>query len=253
MKNPRFGKTFWLCSSFGLLLVLAAMLPSAMAQIFSQDLTIHATTTSSGMGGRGGGTTTTTDYYSKNAMKMSSSDGKEHIIRFDLEKIVSVDHKAKTYTEMTFPQMQETLNKVGASGGANQQQLEAMRKIMGQVATSFTVTPEGPGEVIAGYPTEKYLIKGPMDMEIWAAASLKIPTTYYDVLKLQMPSNPMFDMKGLYEQMKKISGIPLKSVTTVKMMNMESTTTKIVTSIEKGAVPDSVFETPAGYKLMPRK
>ena len=124
---------------------------------------------------------------------------------------------------------------------------------MGQAAASFTVSKQGPGEAIAGYATEKYLIQGPMEMEIWAAPDLKIPATYYDVMKLQMPANPMFDMGKLYDEMKKISGITLKSVMTMKMMNMEMKTTKVVTSVEKGSIPASVFEVPAGYKLVQAK
>jgi len=59
---------------------------------------------------------------------------------------------------------------------------------------------------------------------------------------------PMFDMRKMYDEMKKISGIPLKTVTIIKMMGNEMKTTRVVTSIEKGTIPASVFEIPAGYK-----
>ena len=72
-------------------------------------------------------------------------------------------------------------------------------------------------------------------MEIFAASDLKLPPAYYDVMKFRMPSMPMFDMGKMYDEMKKISGIPLKTVTTMKMMGNEMKTTKVVTSIEKGA------------------
>lgn len=241
-----------LFSSLAFLLAAAIASPDAKAQIFSQDLTMHSTTTSSGMMGRGGGTTTSTDYYSKNAMKTSSSDGNDTIIRFDAEKIINIDNKKRTYSEMTFKQLQEMMSKLGSEMSADKEQMEMMKKVMGQMATSYSVTKQGPGEEIAGYATEKYLIQGPMQMEIWAAPSLKIPTAYYDVMKLRIPPNPMFDMRKLYDEMKKISGLTLKTVMTMKMtmgqMNMESKTTKIVTSVEKGSIPASVFEVPAGYK-----
>jgi hypothetical protein len=238
---------------FGLLLVFLAPSPEARAQFFTQDLTMHSTTNSSGMMGRGGGTTTETDYYSKNAMKTSSSDGNDSIIRFDTEKVISIDNKRKTYTEITFKQLQEMLDKMAGEMKMEPGAMEAMKKMMGQTATSFTVTKVGPGEEIAGYPTDKYLIKGPMDMEIWAAASLKIPAEYYDVLRLRTPANPMFDMGKMFEEMKKISGIPMKTVTTIRMMGNEMKTTKVVTSVEKGSIPASVFEVPAGYKLVEAK
>jgi hypothetical protein len=237
-----------LVSALSLMLICASQ--NANAQIFSQDLTMHATTTSSGMAGRGGGTFNSTEYFSKNAMKTTSSTGNDIIIRFDSEKIITIDNQKKTYTEMTFKQLQDMINSAGAQMGQNPQAMEQMRKMMGQGNAAVTLNKEGPGENIAGYPTQKYLISGPMEMEIWSAPGLKIPTSYYDIMKMQMPSNPMFDMKALYEEMKKIDGMTLKSVMTIKMMNMEMKTTRVVNSIEKGAIRASVFEVPAGYKLV---
>ncbi len=248
-------RTALLCAVCIFVLALASFSPDANAQIFSQDLTMHSTTTSSGMMGQGGGTTTGTEYYSRNAMRMNQSDGKDTIIRFDSEKIINIDNNKKSYTEMTFAQLEQMLNKMGEQLGAqlgkNSAQLEAAKKMLGLTDASVSVTQEGEGETIAGYTTDKYLVKlGPIEMEIMAAPSLKIPSTYYDVLKIQAPPNPIFDMKQLFDEMKKIEGIPLKTTIIVKVMNMEMKTDKSVTSIEKGAVPASVFEIPEGYTLV---
>jgi hypothetical protein len=231
------------------ILAPAGLSPDANAQIFSEDLTMHSTTTSSGMMGRGGGTTTETDYYSKNAVKMATSDGTDTIIRFDSKTLVTIDNKKKTYTEMTFEQMQQMLNKLGAQLGQNAEQMEAAKKMMGLSDTSVSVSKAGAGETIAGYSTEKYLVTmGPITVEIMAAPSLKVPGAYYDALKIQAPANPIIDMNQLFDEMKKIDGIPLKTLTSIKVMNMEMKTSKVVDSIEKGAVAASVFEIPAGYK-----
>jgi hypothetical protein len=234
-----------------LLLICASR--NANAQIFSQDLTMHSTTTSSGMAGRGGGASTGTDYYSKSALKTSSSDGNDTIIRFDAEKIITIDNKKKTYTEMTFKQLQDMLSMLGSGMGADREGMEQMKKMMGQVDSAITLSKQGPGEDIAGYATEKYLLTGPIQMEIWSAPNLKIPAAYYDVMKIQMPPNPMFDMKKIYDEMKKINGMALKTVMTIKMMNMEMKTTKVVNSVDAGAIPASVFEVPSGYKLVAQK
>ncbi len=85
-----------------------------------------------------------------------------------------------------------------------------------------------------------------------AAIDLKIPAAYYDVLKMRMPSIPMFDLKKMFDEMKKIEGFPLKTVQSmnIEMMKMEIKNTKVVTSIEKGALPASIFEIPEGYTLV---
>ena len=155
--------------------------------------------------------------------------------------------------EMTFKQMQDRAAMAGKEMKGNPEAMAAMKKMMGSVIDSFKVIKEGPGEQIAGYATEKYLIQGPADMEVWAAPNLKVPAAYYDVLKFQMPPNPMFDMNKLYDEMKKVDGIPMKTVTSIKMMGMEMKTTQVVTSVDKGVIAPSLFEVPAGYKLVQQK
>jgi len=242
--------------SAAVLAILLAIPTWASAQIsalFSSDLTLHETTTGSGMMGKGGGTQTVTNYFSRSAMKRESSDGNDMIILFDKGTIISIDNKKKTYTETTMQELQAIFDKVGAEMDKNKEAMEAMKKMMGQAAGSFTVTKVGPGGNIAGYATEHYLIAGPMEMEIWAAPELKMPELYYDALKMRIPRNPMFDMGKMYDEMKKINGMALKSNTTIKMMGQEMKTSTVVTAVEKGSIPASKFEVPAGYKSVPNK
>jgi hypothetical protein len=222
----------------------------------AQDITIHETTTSTGMAGRGAsGNTTQTRYISSNAMKNVSSSGLDSIIQFSEGKIITIDNSKKTYSEITFQQMNDLLAKMTATQESeeNAEAMAAMRGLMGQLSDSITVTKAGPGENIAGYATEKYLIAGMLNMEIQAAPALKMPTLYYDAMKMQAAKNLMFDMNKIYDEMKKIEGTPLKTVITMKMMNMEMKTTTLVTSVEKTPIPASVFQVPAGYKLVAAK
>jgi hypothetical protein len=253
MKNGRKAITILVSWAFVLALHMTIMLPASGAQIFSQDLTMHSTTTTSGTHAKGAAfqnpAIVAAEYYSKNAIKTSSA-GNDSIIRFDVEKIISIDNKNKTYREMTFKQAQELLSKASTDlGNISREEMELFRKMMGPVATAFTIEKAGRGESIAGYATDKYLLKGPMDAEIWAASGLKLPAVYYDAMKMQAPNTPLYDLKVLYEEMKKIGEIPLKSIISIKMMGVEMKITKIVTSIEKGPIPASIFEIPAGYKL----
>jgi len=228
------------------LLVLARMSVNAAPQgFFTGDLTVHQTQTASG--GRGGEqTSTVTTYLSGNVMKTSSSDGNDSILRLDEGKLILIDNKRKTYSETTFQQLQEMMDK--AMGGQKELPAE-VAKMMGASTSPMTVTKVGPGENIAGFPTEKYLVKGPIEMELWAAPGLKLPAQYYDAIKLRMPRNPLFDFGKLYDEMKRIDGMPVKQVMTMKMMmGMEMKTTTVVTGVDKGAIPKTTFDVPAGYK-----
>jgi len=236
-----------------LALTLVLAIGGQVSSAFGQDLILHQTTTSPGMRGGAPRTTTSTHYLSSKAMKIVSSDGHDSIIQFDTGKIITIDNKQKTYTEMTIEQLNQMLSKQTAEMGMDKEKLEQMRKMMGTTSDSFSVTKVGAGETIAGYATEKYLVKGPMEMEIHAAPDLKLPTLYYDAMKMRMQRTPLFDMSKLYDEMKKIKGYVLKTVTTTRMMNMEMKSATVVTSVEKGSIPASTFEVPAGYKEVPMK
>jgi hypothetical protein len=230
--------------------VAACLLQPASAQllpVMSQGLTMTETTTASGR------TTTSTNYFSGNATKRSSSEGQDSIIRFDQEKIITVDHKRKTYSEMTFKQLQEMMAKIASAMPQDAEAMAAIKKMMGGSSAPLTVSKQGPGETIAGYATQKYLVTGPMEMEIWAAPELKLPAAYYDAIKMRLPSNPVLDLGKMYDAFKQIDGMAMKSVVKMKMMSMSITTTTEVTSVQKGAIPPATFEVPAGYKLVQEK
>jgi len=224
------------------------------APFFAQDLTLHQTTTSTGKspGGENKPAQVTT-YFSRDAMRSSSGESYDTIIRFGEGKMITIDHKKKTYTELTLQELQDKLSKIGEEMGKNKEGMEAMKRLMGQTVGEMTVTKLGPGESIAGYTTEKYVIKGPMEWEVWAAPDLKVPGAYYDAMKLRVPANPMFDMRKVYDEFKKINGMTVKTVMTMNMMGMSSTTTTVVNSVDKAPIPPSTFQVPDGYKLAPAK
>ena len=169
-------------------------------------------------------------------------DGKDVIVRLDTQKVVSIDNKKKTYTEMTFEEIQNLAQATTAS--MPPEALAQMKKMgMGGGTGEATVTSLGAGEPIAGYATQKYHISmSPLEIDT--------PAQYFDAMKALMPANPMMDLRKMFEEFKKIKGTALKTVTNMKMMGMNSTTTMEVTSVDKTPVPASAFDVPAGYKLV---
>jgi hypothetical protein len=228
--------------------VLAGALALASTPLFAQDLTLHGTMTA------GGQQTPMATFLTANATRTGTGDGREVIVRQDAKKIVVIDNKRKTYSEMTFDDMQ----KMAAAARASMENLppEAaaqMKKVMGGMGGGdVTVSPMGPGETIAGYPTQKYRVTmgSTMDIEMWVAPAIVTPTAYYDGLKAVMRANPMFDMTKVIDEYRKIKGTQLKSVTNMKMMGQAMTTTMVVTSVDKSPIPGGTFDVPAGYKLV---
>jgi hypothetical protein len=53
--------------------------------------------------------------------------------------------------------------------------------------------------------------------------------------------------------MKKINGLGLKTIMTMNVMGRSMTTTTVVTDVQKGTIPASTFDVPAGYKAVAGK
>jgi hypothetical protein len=254
-KESRMMRKLSACLVFAVVLAAVVSLhgvtTSAAPQLgaaFSGGLTLTQTTTANGK------TSNATAYFSGNAMKHATAEGQDSIIRFDQGKIVSVDNKKKTYSELTFDELQKMMDQAGAMMNQNPEAMAAMQKLMGGGNQKpLTVTKAGPGETIAGYATEKYVVSGPFDMEIWAAPDLKVPAAYYDTMRLRMPANPIMDMGKMFEAFKQVNGWAMKTTMKMRMMGRDIVTTTEVTSVQKGAVPASTFEVPAGYKLVQEK
>jgi hypothetical protein len=61
---------------------------------------------------------------------MNSSSGTDTIIQFDAEKFIAIDNNRKTYTEMTFAQLSEMVNKAAEELGGKSEEMAAAVKMM---------------------------------------------------------------------------------------------------------------------------
>jgi len=229
-------------------LALAALVGPALAS--AQDLTVVSTTTANGR------QAPKTDYISATATRTGTGDGGEIILRLDQKKMYLLRPAQKTYSVMTFEDMQAMASKAAAAlENLPPEAAARMQKMMGGMGGAVTVTHVGPGEPVAGYATEQYhvVLGTMMEGDIWAAPALALPPMFYDAMKAATPANPILDMKKVFDEYKKIKGMPLKSVTNTKMMGQLMTSTTLATSVSKSPIPASTFEVPADYKLVPMK
>ena len=64
-----------------------------------------------------------------------------------------------------------------------------------------------------------------------------------------MAANPMTQRYAkMFEEMKKIKGFTLGETTTISMMGRSMGTSSEAIEVKKGAIPESAFAIPAGYK-----
>jgi hypothetical protein len=191
-------------------------------------------------------------YVGRNALRNVESNpvDTDVIYRFDTGKMIRLDHKQKTYTETTFAELRQEAEK----NAANPQRQEMMRRL-GINPGATSITKIGPGETIAGYATEKYSAKtGLTQAEIWVTPALELPAGYYDMMTTSVAAQagglgPMLmDMKS-----QQVRGFLLKSVGGSSNPILKGITiTKVATAVEKGPIPASTFDPPAGYRKVTR-
>jgi hypothetical protein len=218
----------------------------------SYDLTLTETTTISGaIPGSPGEVIKSTNYFGKDTMRRSSPMGFDMIIRMDQGQIITINHKEKTFSSVTIHQINAEIDKAAGELTEDKVQMDTIRDAIGKSMSSVTITKVGPGEIIAGYKTEKYSVRGPMEIDIWAAPEVEVPPLYYESLKMSVDQNPMFDIRKLLDEFKKIGGMTLKSVQNIKVGNTAIVRKTVVTSVKKAPIPKSAFDVPVGYREVP--
>jgi hypothetical protein len=219
--------SFWIISiSVGL---AATVLPAA-----AHDFTIHM---KMGDGAKG-----TTYYVSANAIRRMTPGANDVIDRIDRGIIIYIDHRNKIYKEVSAAEARDKI----MSGFADMDpEKKAMLHQMG-MAVPPQLTKIGPGENIAGYPTEKYSLKtGMTQVELWITQSLQFPAGYYrDFNLLSGVALPTGDAGKIAE----VHGVALKCTMTDMMGHTAAPAGETAALVEKGTSPPSMFEPPAGYQ-----
>jgi len=247
--------------------ILASALVLAGAAAYSQGLYWESTHSGSMMQEKN---SISQQYYMPGKFKVVSADNGETIVlRLDKEIIYTIDPNDKTYSEMTFAEMEASMKKAGARMDAHmaelQKQLESMpeeqRKMMEQMMVDKMpgMKKEGKVEVkktsdkktISGYACVKSVITedGKELMTVWATKDMKD----FNVIRKDMEEfgrrmaamNPMMP-KGFLEAMAKIEGFPIET-------SMGTTMKQVVTKVERRSTPAGEFEVPAGYKKVDPK
>jgi len=213
---------------------LALVLSASATPLFAQDFTIHM----KGDNGIDG----TTYYVSPNAIRRTTPGLTDVIDRMDRSTIIYLNHRNKTYTETPAADARamiaDSMNKIDPQKKALLQQYGLDKPAQ--------LTKIGPGENIAGYPTEKYSLKTAMaEGEVWITQSLQFPAAYYrDFDLLSGFTGPTGDGGKVAE----VHGVVLKRIMTGAMgRSMSGNHGETAVSVEKGAIPASTFEPPTDY------
>jgi hypothetical protein len=192
--------------------------------------------------------------------------GETFIVRLDKELFITIDPREKTYTEMTFAEMEAMMKKASGKmdakmaemqkqlAGMPEEQRKMVEKMMGDKMKGMGVAKDakinvkntGDKKTISGFSCTKVVVtQDDKDvMTMWVTKDVSgfdaMRKDWEEFSKRMMAMNPMGG-KGLGEAFQKVDGFPIRT-------EMGQMMTSTVTKIEKKTAPASEFEVPAGYK-----
>ncbi len=244
------------------LAMVVGLLFALAATVRAQGLYWESTMT-----GANGAPRTTQTYAVPKMLKVVDSGGRIILIRSDQDKVITIDTAKKTYTEITFSEMEKTMQgaskQVDAAMAQMQEKMKGMppeqRAMVEKMMKGAGVGADPPAPVVvtkttetkdvAGHTCTKYEAKGGRgDMVVWATKDIK----GFDALR--------DDYKKLQERMASMGGAaaasPAKAYAQIDGFPMQSEFNDIktvVTKVEPRAIPAAEFDIPAGYekKTMP--
>ena len=239
----------------------AAVLVIAAAAAWAQGVYWESTMTGTGMEPKA-----SKMYYMPRMFKhVDVSTGEAMIVRLDKQMMYRVDPKDKTYSEITFADMEAKMKKAGATMDAKMEEMQKrlaslppeQRKMiedrMGGLAmgnmkdAKFDVTKTGEKKEVSGYGCTKYDVTrdGKEFMTMWVTKDVHdfdaMRKDFEEYGKMMSAMNEMMG-KGMIAAMQKIDGFPMQT----EISGM----TTVVTKVERQSTPVSEFDVPAGYTKM---
>lgn len=194
----------------------------------------------------------------------SQENGTATVFRLDRKRIYMINERNKTYSEMTFDEIESAMKKKGADldkkMGDMQKKLKDMpeeqRRMMEKALggsmpgadgeTQVAVTKTAGTKTISGFACAEYVIRQGEKtvMTIWATKDVPgyagMQKELQDFGRRMAAMNPAAG-KSMAQAMKQVDGFPIQT-------EMGETLTTTVVKVETKATPRGAFDVPSGYQ-----
>jgi hypothetical protein len=213
-----------------------------------------------------GGTTDTAKYYymPEKFKIVAGREGNATILRYDKQIMIMLNPTEKTYSEVSFADLEKITKKASAKMDQKmaelQEKLKSMpedqRKMVEQMMGNklpgaknepkLEVVKSGDTKKISGYSCRRYIVNrdGKEILSVWATKDVKgFETIRKDLDEFQRrmaAMNPMI-AKGTMEGLKQIDGFPIET-------DFGDTMKEVVFKVETRSIPEKEFEIPEGFK-----
>jgi len=194
-------------------------------------------------------------WITKNKIKSESED-RTVFIFLDENKMIVLNHKEKTYSEMPMGGTNMMDKAMEGKSAEDKEKMQGMMQMAkGMMKIEIAVTPTNETKKINKWICKKYIQEvkmgmGPINSDVWATEELKMDYELYAKFSSAMMSmNPGFSdaFDKAINEMKKIKGIPVLTETTMSMMGMQMKSSQELLEFKEGTAPKGTFEIPKGY------
>jgi hypothetical protein len=230
--------------------------------IFAQGMFWESTQTFPQMGG----TTDTAKYYymPKKFKIVMGGEGNATILRYDRETMIMLNPAEKTYSEVSFADLERMTKKAGAKMDQKMAELqeklkdmpEDQRKMVEQMMGNkipgvknkpkLEVVKSGDTKKISGYSCSRYIVNrdGKEILSVWVTKDVKgfeaIRKDLDEIQQRMAATNPMI-AKGTMEGLRQIDGFTIET-------DFGDTMKEVVFKVESRSIPAKEFEIPEGFK-----
>jgi hypothetical protein len=170
--------------------------------------------------------------------------------------ITFMDPDKKQYWTMTKEDMEAMGKAMSAKMTEMQKDPRAAAMMQNMMGTLGPVKLETGTQTktIAGYPCTQYTVTmgETVKMVYWTTTALQPPFTaeqFFNAEAAMLRANPMFSrMTAMFDEMKKMKGVPLASSNTMSMGAMQIESSSEATEVKTSAIPASTFDIPKDFK-----
>ncbi|MFH1700349.1 MAG: DUF4412 domain-containing protein [Candidatus Zixiibacteriota bacterium] len=190
-----------------------------------------------------------------NMAAMIKDEASSMIINGETGMIYNINHKDKSYTEMSMDALGD-IEKMMEGSGADKTEAamfgQQMKAMMAAMKMEAKVTPTEETKDIHGWNCKKFIVEikmgmGGMTNNSWVTKDVEIDYTIFS----RLMSAPMMQMPGFQElmaEMEKMGGIPVLVEGSMNMMGTEVKSKQEVLAIETKDAPEGTYDVPKDYK-----
>jgi len=189
----------------------------------------------------------------------SNTDGESTIMMLDKQKIILVNHTDKTYRVR--PMGMDKMMEKSVKGQSPEEKAEMQGMMKNMMKMDVSVAATGQTRTIRGWNCQKYRLTmdtmmGKIVNEVWATQDLKVDQKLYDRLNTAMMGampGMQQGLKDIQDEMKKIKGVQVKTISTQQIMGKDRTTTTELLDYKEAEAPAGLLEIPSGYSEKKQK